>query len=95
MDKKYTCGICGKSYDNIEDRIKCETKCVEERKKYEAERKKNEAEAKRKNDTKKVYDALNNAENALHEYYKEHNSLTLNEDYTYLRFLFSRQNFWF
>lgn len=95
MDKKYTCAICGKSYDTIEERVKCETKCLENRKKAEAERKKNEAEAKRKDAEKKVYAALDNAEKAIHEYYDDYSSLTLDKDYTYLKFLFCRQSFWF
>ena len=47
MDKKYYCGICNKSYDNIEDRMACECKCYEKRKQAEEEKRKNElAEAK-------------------------------------------------
>lgn len=44
----YQCGICGKSYDNVLERAKCEIKCNE---KVEAEAKKI-AEAKKKEEQK-------------------------------------------
>ena len=31
----YVCGICGKPYSNIKERMECESKCYEERKKAE------------------------------------------------------------
>ncbi len=37
MPAVYYCGICGKKYDNIEDRIACETKCLKEKNNKAAE----------------------------------------------------------
>ena len=34
-DAIYVCGICGKPYSTIEDRMACEKKCYDERKKAE------------------------------------------------------------
>ncbi|MGN0245729.1 MAG: hypothetical protein ACI4DK_07170 [Lachnospiraceae bacterium] len=95
MDKKYTCAICGKSYDTIEERIKCETKCLENRKKAEAEAKKNEYEAKRQEAMNSVYKALSNAEDAIANFYKSYDTLTLKDDYHYLKYLFGYKSFWF
>jgi hypothetical protein len=33
----YTCAICGKSYEFVEDRVDCESKCIVARKKAEEE----------------------------------------------------------
>lgn len=44
MKKAYECGICNKSYDNIEDRMACEYKCYTEHKAEEEKRKKAELE---------------------------------------------------
>ena len=43
-NKKYNCEICGKMYDELKDRIECETKCF----KQQAENAKKAAEAKKK-----------------------------------------------
>ncbi len=42
--KEYKCGICNKSYDRIEDRMACESKCYDDRKKAEEAKKKAELE---------------------------------------------------
>lgn len=46
--KEYKCGICNKSYDKIEDRIECESKCYKDYKKAEEAKKKAELEEARK-----------------------------------------------
>ena len=48
MKEAYKCGICNKPYDNIEERMACESKCYAKRKEEEEKRKKDElAEAKK------------------------------------------------
>lgn len=48
MEKHYTCGVCKASYDTIEERAKCEAKCIEKRKVEEEKRKKAELEEAKK-----------------------------------------------
>lgn len=43
----YKCEICGHSYENLEDRIDCEVKCLRDRKIAEENRKKIELEEKK------------------------------------------------
>lgn len=61
-EKIYKCAICGKEYETIEDRSKCEIACIEKVKaKAEAEKKKRLEEEKnvRKADIEKKYIELN------------------------------------
>lgn len=70
MEKKtvYTCAICGKDYESIDGRIKCETTCLEKQKeiaaKAEKEQKKKEQESRRQ----KVVAAIRNASDELEAY---------------------------
>lgn len=43
----YKCEICGKTYENLEERIGCEVKCLEDRKIAEEKRKVAELEVKK------------------------------------------------
>ena len=37
MTEMYTCAVCGKSYETVDERSKCESKCIVDRKKAEEE----------------------------------------------------------
>ena len=57
----YVCGICGKAHRTIEDRMACESKCYEERKKAEEALKKQQLakeQAKRKDEIETRYAEL-------------------------------------
>ena len=91
----YTCAICGKNYETIEDRAKCETQCVADaKKKEEILRLKKEAEAREKSE-KVALDALDAAEEALKNYFKEYERFSLNKNYPYLKLVFSNKMWWF
>lgn len=94
MNETYKCAVCGKSYDTIEERSKCEAKCLAERKVYEEEMKKNKLETERKEKSNKIYEALDNVETMLKDYFSEHESLSIHKNYPYLKFLFSRTSWW-
>ena len=73
---QYRCAICNTPYDEIEDRMKCEQKCL---KKQEEERKKRKQEAmKAKKDEryKEVIDAINKAENLYEKYLDDYGAFT-------------------
>ena len=96
MDNKmYTCAICGKSYTDLSERIACETKCLAERKKAEDEKKRNETKAKQNKSEKEIYEILDKAENMIKEHLNTYNSITLNDDYPCLRFMFRKSNWIF
>lgn len=76
----YKCAICGKSYDNIADRIKCETACLkqqEEDAKKAAEAKKAADKSKRK---KELSDAIEHAAKLLDEYMKDYGAFEYEKD---------------
>ena len=70
----YKCGICGKEYSSIAERMKCEATCL----KQQEEEAKKAAEAKKKaeKDTRKkeVTMAIEHASELLNEYIKDYGS---------------------
>lgn len=50
----YKCEICGKEYENIEDRVACETKCLHDRKVAEEKRKKMKLEQEKETRKKEI-----------------------------------------
>lgn len=75
----YRCAICGKSYDTIDERVTCETKCLAARKKaqVELEKKKLEEEkATRKAEIEKKYKELSALVN---DYCKDYGSLQIGD----------------
>ena len=62
----YHCAICGKSYDTVDERVACETKCLAARKKAQAEIEKKKLEEKKnalKAEIEKKYKELATLEN--------------------------------
>lgn len=92
---KFTCAICGKEYDSIVGRSKCEVQCLaDEKKKEEILKLKKEAEAREKSE-KAAIDALDAAEETLKNYLKTYERLAINKNYPYLKLLFDRNTWWF
>lgn len=75
----YHCAICGKSYDTVDERVACETKCLAARKKAQAELEKKRLEEKkntRKAEIEKKYKEL---VTLVNDYCKDDGSLQLCE----------------
>ena len=75
----YHCAICGKSYDTVDERVACETKCLAARKKAQAEIEKKKLEEKkntRKAEIEKKYKEL---ATLVNDYCKDYGSLQLGE----------------
>ena len=90
MDKKYYCGICNKSYDNIEDRMACEHKCYTERKAAEEEKKKRELEVAKQERKAKVDAAYRNYLELRSEYVKDYGHYT----YSFIHSNSNESNAW-
>lgn len=76
-DAVYVCGICGKPYSTIEDRMACESKCYEERKKAEEALKKQKLakeQAERKTEIESKYKELREL---INNYCKDYGYLAL------------------
>ncbi len=78
----YTCGVCGKTFEKIEDRNTHEAKCLADRKKAEeafAKKKLEEEKNARKTEIEKKYKELGEL---MKKYCKDYGSLQLG-DYRY------------
>ena len=68
----YKCGICGKEYSTIAERMKCEQTCLrkqeEDAKRLAEEKKKVEQDARRAEVTKAIDDAYNHLEKYMKDY---------------------------
>lgn len=90
MDETYTtnycCAICGKSYPTIEERNKCEAKCIADRKKAEealAKKKLEDNKVARKAEIDKKYKELNTL---IRGYIDDYGSLRLGETHYFDNF---------
>lgn len=92
--RKYVCAICGKSYENLEDRIACETKCFNERKMIEAKQKEDKLKTKRINSEKEIEQKLAEVNEMIREHLNEYDSLKLSHTYYYLSYIFSKHPLW-
>lgn len=78
---QYNCAICGKSYDTIDERVACETKCLADRKKAQAALEKKKLEEKkstRKTEIEKKYKELTTL---VRDYCHDYGSLQLGESH--------------
>ena len=81
-DKKtYTCGVCGKEYNTLEERNKCEAKCLHDR--YEAEKKFKEEKLRKEQENRKheVDMAFENYLNLRSEYVKDYGKYSVTRSF--------------
>lgn len=83
---KYKCGICGKAYEGIEERMNCELACL--KKKKEEEKKAAEAKKKAEKNTRQseVTKAIDNAYRLVKKYIKDYGEYSYNGDIENLDF---------
>ena len=91
----YTCEICGKKYDNLKDRANCELKCFTDREAAEEKKRKMEKKRKQTESEKVVLELLTYADETLHNHIETYGTITINEDFPYLRYIFGNSKFWF
>lgn len=72
--KTYTCDVCGKTYDTVEERNACETKCLADRKKAEAKRKEEELRKVKETRKKEIEMAYDHYNELLKAYIKDYGS---------------------
>ena len=68
----YKCEICNKEYENIKDRVVCETNCLKERELAEEKRKAAELEAKKESRKAEVEMAYENYVELLRNYVEDY-----------------------
>jgi len=67
---KFTCGYCGKTWDTVQERMKCEADCYEKKRKEEARDKEIKKAEDRKNDSEAI-SSLVEQRNKLDEQIKD------------------------
>lgn len=92
--RMYVCAICGKSYEDVEERIACETTCLKKRKAEEEQKKRNEAREKLTNSTKTIEKKLTEVDEMIKQHLNEFESLELTRNYPYLSYIFKKFTFW-
>lgn len=75
----YSCAICGKSYDTIDERVTCETKCLAARKKAQAELEKKKLEEEKVTRKAEIEKKFKELSNLVNDYCKDYGSLQLGE----------------
>jgi len=90
----YTCAICGKTYESVDERVTCETKCVIERNRAEEEKKRNEIEVSRNKSEDAINEALCDVNKMLAEHLNKYGNFQINRNYPYLKYVFSRTTWW-
>ena len=90
----YHCAICGESYETVEERAACESKCLVERKKADEEKQREEYEKKRKASEHEIYETLSDANELIANHIKNYKKLSLNKSYPYLKYVFGSNSFW-
>lgn len=73
--KTFECSICGKKYNNLKDRINCETKCLAEQEKME-KLQKEDIKKKKEQEIKEELRALdkqyNKVSSMINDYYEKY-----------------------
>lgn len=91
----FKCAVCGKSYDTIDERSTCETKCLRARKEAEALKKMHEEKEERLNSEKEINEVLDKADKMVREYLNKYENFTMSRSYYYLSYLFRKVHWWF
>lgn len=76
----FKCGICGKEYESVEERMKCETECVKDLKIKEEELAKKKLEEEREAREKVIAEKYDEVKKLMHEYIKDYGVLKLTSD---------------
>ena len=95
MDEvKYVCAICGTEHEHIEDRIECETTCLEARKEAEKQREREDFNKRRIESAKAIEDALTDVDTMIRNHMRDFDMLELSRNYFYLAYLFGKNLFY-
>ena len=73
----YTCGFCGKEFEDIEARAKCELRCAEEIRKKEKEEKEKLAKLERQAAEKELWEIKDHFDEKYSEYIKKYHKAPL------------------
>lgn len=90
----YTCAICGKSYEHVDERTGCEAKCIIKRNQEEKEKRLKEYKEQETASANAINDALDNVEHMIKDHYSKYKGLSMQKHYPYLKHIFDRATCW-
>lgn len=93
--KKYTCAVCGKEYESVLERAKCEEKCVTEAVKAKEEKKRLEYEAQRNESAKNIEETLSELNEMIANHFEKYNALSITKAYPYVQYVCGKYRWWF
>ena len=95
MEKFYECAVCGKTYETILERAKCEEKCVVEAEKAAKKLMQEKLETERKENEEAICDELSYINELLAKHYEKYKTFSMTGSYPYLSYVFGRLPIWF
>lgn len=94
-NKMYQCAICGKEYNNIEDRAECESNCLKQLKIDKQKKKDAENKAAEIAGVQVIRDELSKADKMIREHLEKYESINIADmpAYYYLSLLLDKKMF--
>lgn len=77
----YHCGVCGKSYKTVGERVACETKCIAERKKAKEKLEKEMKDRKKAASKAEIEKKYKELVELINDYCKDYGSIQLGESH--------------
>lgn len=75
----YVCGVCGKAFETLEERNKCEAKCLTERKKAEEALAKKKLEDEKNTRKEEIDTKYNELRKLINRYCKDYGSIQIGD----------------
>jgi hypothetical protein len=92
---KYQCAICGKNYNTIEERIKCESTCLAEHKAAEEKKQREILETEKQTRYDHIKGLLSEVNDEIKSYLDDYGTFRIDTNYYYLNYIFNHKTFWF
>ena len=83
----YKCAICGEVYNNVQDRMNCEMKCIKKQEEEEKKAAEEKKKAEKNEREQEVNAALDNAYSLVDKYIEDYGSFVYNGKYKGLEML--------
>lgn len=92
---RYKCAICGKNYNTIEERIKCESTCLAEHKAAEEKKQREILKAEKQTRYDHIKGLLSEVNDEIKSYLDDYGTFRIDTNYYYLNYIFNHKTFWF
>lgn len=90
----YKCAICGKLYNTVEGRARCEANCIRSYEEAERADRYNEYQEKKNASEAKINTKMTELNNMIWEHLNNYKTLTIDKPYYFLRNVLKKPFFW-